>query len=380
MAQAFNLQIQSKLKTKDMKIIGGIAQFVENSEIMRYELEKRSLRAAKEVAPDRSGGLKKAIEISKSTPNGYTLGVSDNIISGEEATKKTIKYTSTVGVSTYSNEAKIPKRFKPREIKMPSRYLETERLPKSLLTTKMIRYGNRFTVDTSEDPYGMFIEKSPAQYAAELKAYNQAKADELERVAQLRNTVKIKKGKKTKSFKKGKTYNEYLDGGSKVRANMQEFGYPYKTRIWGPYKPNPKAPKGPKGLGYLRLGQVLAAKSLLKDYVDYSVSVSAQEVIYYEKTIENEMSRAYTKLLAKYLRGQKLPPYYKGIDKIKQKAPIPERALAYGSVTNINIDLPLSFPRNPYTLFETGGKLAGIRNSVNERPFQAGFSFLIDDD
>lgn len=354
MAQAFNLQIQPTLKTKDMKIINGIAAFIENTDVVRYELEKRALRAAKAVAPERSGGLKKAIEISNSTPLGYTLGVSDNILSGEAATKKT-EVMSGYASKRYVDEGKLPASMRPRYIPLPS----------------------KFSDDDEDD---LFAEKSPEEYAKDMERYYAAVKAEQERVQNARNKVRFIKSTKTTSFMKGKKYREYMDGGGKVRANMQEFGYPYRAGIWGPYKPNPKAPKGPRGLGYLRLGQVLAVKSLLRDYIDYSVNVTPQEVIYYERTIQTELERLYPKFLAKFLRQQKLPPYFKGVDKLKQKAPIPERALAYGNITNFEIDLPLTFPRNPYSLFETGGKLAGIRTSVNERPFQPGFSFLIDDE
>jgi hypothetical protein len=355
MAQAFNLQIQPTLKTKNMGIINGIAQFVENSEIMRYELEKRSLRAAKEVAPERAGGLKKAIEISKSTPNGFTLGVSNSISSGKAAVRTTKTYT---GVLNYSStpEKYRPKFLKRRKIEKPSRY--------------------------KDDPDDFFnvLEKSSEEYAKDMDSYNQAVKEEDDRVNALLSKGYLKKYKVTKSFQRGKNYNPYRDGGGKIRANMQEFGYPYKTTYWGPYKPNPNAKKGPEGKGYLRLGQVLAAKSLTKDSVNYNVNVTDAEVVRYEKTIEAEMVKAYTKLLAKYLRGQKLPAYYKGIDKLKQKAPIPDRALAYGNVTNINIDLPLQFPENPYSWMNLGNKLKGVTTSLNQnRPFEPGFSFLIDE-
>jgi hypothetical protein len=355
MAQAFNLQIQPTLKTKDTKIISGIAQFVENSEIMRYELERRSLRAAKEVAPERAGGLKKAIEISKSTPTGFTLGVSDSISSGKAAVRTTKTFTGVVNYSA-TPEKYRPKFLKKRKIEKPTRY--------------------------KDDPDDFFnvLEKSSDEYAKEMGAYNKAVKDENNRINALLNQGYLKKYEVTKSFQKGKRYKEWRDGGSKIRANMQEFGYPYKTKYWGPYKPNPNAKKGPEGKGYLRLGQVLAAKSLRKDSVDYSVNVTDQEVIRYEKTIESEMVKAYTKLLAKYLRGQKLPAYYRGIDKLKQKAPIPERALAYGNVTNINLDVPLRFPETNYSWMSLGDKLKGVTNSLRgNRPFEPGFSFLIDD-
>jgi hypothetical protein len=272
-AQAFNLVIQPTLKTKDTKIIAGIAAFVENSDIMRKELEKRSLRAAKAVAPERMGGLKKAIEISRSTETGYTLGVSESLPEGEDAAPK-VKFSS--------------------------------------------------------DP------------------------DERDR-----------------------DYDPYLDGGSQIRANMQEFGYPYEKRIWGPYQPNPNAPKGDGGLGYLRYGQVLAAKSLTKDYISYGINVTEAEVVNYEKTIEKYMTKAYEVILAKYLRKQKLPLYYRGIDTLKQKAPIPSRAKGYGNVTNLDLSVDLAFPRNPYSYLESGRQLANISKSVTGKEFALGYRFLI---
>lgn len=357
MAQAFNLQIQPTLKTKDMKIINGIAAFIENSDIVRYELEKRALRAAKEVAPERSGGLKKAIEVSNSTPTGFTLGVSNNITSGEDAvTRKdtTTYYVSYRRVYDITPQKYLPKELRRKSIERPTKYL--------------IRNFNYSTYKTRE------------QFKAELKAYYKAVREENERINALLNKVYKKTKTEEISFKQGVKYNEYRDGGSKVRANMQEFGYPYKTSRWGPYKPNPHPPKGPQGKGYLRLGQVLAAKSLTKDSISYSVNITDQEVIRYEKTVETELIKTYTKLLAKFLRKQKLPAYFKNIDTLKQKAPIPERALAYGNVTNINLDLPLQFPSNDYSFLEDNGKLAGIRYSLRDkRPFEPGFNFLIDE-
>jgi hypothetical protein len=132
-------------------------------------------------------------------------------------------------------------------------------------------------------------------------------------------------------------------------------------------------------MGYLRLGQVLAVKSLTKDTINYSVKVSEEEVVRYEKTIENEMSKAYSVLLAKFLRNQKLPAYYAGIDKLKKPAPIPERAKAYGNVSNFNLEVPLAFPSNKYSNLQSGRKLANISRSVTGRDFEPGSYFLIED-
>lgn len=351
MAQAFNLAIQPTLKTKDTKIIAGIAAFVEQSDIMRKELEKRALRAAQAVAPERAGGLKKAIEITNSNPLGYTLGVSPDIVSGKAALVKTENVTE-YKVSRYSSTYKEPSKFRPKTISLPSRYK-----------------------DDSDD---LFEEKSPEQYEKDMEAYREAVKAEQKRANRERNRRRPVKSTRIVNLQKGTKYSSYRDGGSKVRANMQEFGYPYKTGRWGPYNPNPNAPKGPRGMGYLRLGQVLAAKSLLKDSIDYSTRVSEQEIVRYEQTVQNEMTKAYTVLLAKFLRNQKLPAYYKGIDRLKQKAPIAERAKAYGNVSNFELDLPLAFPPNKYSWAITGNKLKGVTSSVNNRPFEEGYSFLID--
>jgi hypothetical protein len=376
-AQAFNLAIQPTLKTKDTKIIAGIAAFVENSDIMRKELEKRALRAAITVAPERAGGLKKAIEITNSNPLGYTLGVSNNIVSGVAAVRYTEKSKVKGRYSESSPESAFPKSLRPKYITKPDRFSVSPPLSVNR------EYGPfRFNIyrDISiDDGVNMFRKKSRKQYEKEMKRYRLALARERRRVQRLRKEYTNKTKTKTVSFQKSSRYVPYRDGGSKVRANMQEFGYPYKTKYWGPYKPNPKAPKGPEGMGYLRLGQVLAVKSLTKDTINYSVKVSEEEVVRYEKTIENEMSKAYSVLLAKFLRNQKLPAYYAGIDKLKKPAPIPERAKAYGNVSNFNLEVPLAFPSNKYSNLQSGRKLANISRSVTGRDFEPGSYFLIED-
>lgn len=359
MAQAFNLAIQPTLKTKDTKIIAGIAAFVENSDIMQKELEKRALRAAKEVAPERTGGLKKAIEITNSNPLGYTLGVSENITEGVNATQRVDKYKEYRTATYFVSDKGKPKELRERAIPKPSMYTSGT--------------GSKFFE---------VVKKPEKQYLKEMQAYARKVAAEKKRVAEATaffNRKRLITKTKVTLFISGESYNPYMDGGSKVRANMQEFGYPYRTKKWGPYKPNPGPPKGAAGLGYLRYGQVLAAKSLTKDYITYDVAVTDAEVVNYEKTIENEMVKAYTIILAKFLRKQKLPLYYKGIDTLKQKAPIPERAKAYGNVTNLNLDIDLAFPRNPYSNLESGRRLANISQSVTGRDFAIGSYFLIED-
>jgi hypothetical protein len=375
-AQAFNLVIQPTLKTKDTKIIAGIAAFVENSDIMRKELEKRALRAAQTVAPERAGGLKKAIEITNSNPLGYTLGVSPNIVSGKAAVSYTEKFKIMGRYSEGTAEEKFPKSLRPKYIPKPDPFKQT---PPLKVTREYGPFRYSIYRDVAEDDgLDMFEKKSDEEYAAELERYREAVEKEKERVMELRKKYTNRQKTRTVSFQKSSRYVPYRDGGSKVRANMQEFGYPYKTTYWGPYKPNPNAPKGPKGMGYLRLGQVLAAKSLTKDSIDYSINVTEQEVVRYEKTIENEMGKAYSVLLAKFLRNQKLPAYYSGIDRLKKPAPIPERAKAYGNVSNFNLDVSLAFPPNKYSWAITGNKLKGVSSSVNNRPFEEGYSFLID--
>jgi hypothetical protein len=315
---------------------------------MRKELEKRALRAAKEVAPKRSGGLKKAIKISRSTETGYTLGVSESLTEGERAATKVESITRIRKGSVFSSEKSLPKELRRREITKPS----------PVFTDSWEAETRRSTA------YHIAVAAENKRLSNAWAKYNQSKRVTSRRVV---------------SLIAGEKYNPYVDGGSKVRANMQEFGYPYATKRWGPYKPNPNAPKGTSGLGYLRYGQVLAAKSLTKDSIAYDTPVSPGEVVRYEKTIQDAMIKAFEILLAKYLRKQKLPAYYRGIDKLKQKAPIPERAKAYGNVTSLNLNLDLAFPRNPYSNLESGRKLANISQSVTGREFARGSEFLIED-
>jgi len=136
-------------------------------------------------------------------------------------------------------------------------------------------------------------------------------------------------------------------GGSTVgsiKAIMQEFGYPYDN-WYGPYEPNPNSPK-PKfrGLGYLRVGLIVAARSLESNSIDYNlVNVSKQDVKSYERYVSKTLNRVIQNFALRFARGElnKLPKYYS--DKIKAPTQtVASNVSRFGSFKGLRISIPLS--------------------------------------
>lgn len=138
-------------------------------------------------------------------------------------------------------------------------------------------------------------------------------------------------------------------GRSGVKAVMQEFGYPYDN-WYGPYEPNPRA-KYPKfrGLGYIRVGLIVAARSLMNesinytDDVNYNISVSKSNIKNYERDISRSVNTTIQKFALRFARGdlKKLPKYYSNKVKIPTET-VSQNVSRFGSFRGLQIKIPLS--------------------------------------
>jgi hypothetical protein len=138
--------------------------------------------------------------------------------------------------------------------------------------------------------------------------------------------------------------------GNPVRGIMQEFGYPYDYDYWhAPYAPNPKGGKaGIKGLGYMRIAYVIAARSLHTDNIAYGLNgINRQSVIGYVRSTEKEFSASMQKLLVKYVQRKNLPRYLS--TKSTPQAPFKldlGKKISYGVIKDISLNLPLNIENN----------------------------------
>lgn len=208
--------------------------------------------------------------------------------------------------------------------------------------------------------------------------------------------------------------------GNPVRGIMMEFGYPYKN-YWGPYHPNPRTgtPASPKytvktlyggnrpltakqkrdlgkprtraassgttklkGLGYMRIAYVVAARSLTSTSISYSGNgVGRADVVDYVGRTEKELIRSIRHILANYLRGGNLPSYLrrKSFPATPAKVPIGS-VTAYGEVKGLNLNLSLNIQNDPYyDGMRTGANLYGANSSLNRgNPAVEGYEFLRD--
>lgn len=129
-----------------------------------------------------------------------------------------------------------------------------------------------------------------------------------------------------------------------IKAVVQEFGYPYDN-WYGPYDPNPNSPQPKfKGLGYLRVGLIVAARSLDSNSIDYNlVNVSKQDVTNYERYVSKTLNRIVQSFALRFARGElnKLPTYYSS----KVKAPtqtVASNVSRFGSFKGLQLSIPLS--------------------------------------
>lgn len=150
---------------------------------------------------------------------------------------------------------------------------------------------------------------------------------------------------------------------SGVKALMQEFGYPYDN-WYGPYDPNPNSPKSRfRGLGYLRVGLIVAARSLDSDRIDYNlVNVSKADVKNYERYVSTTLNRIVQSFALRFARGElnKLPKYYSR----KVKAPtqtVAPNVSRFGSFKGLKVSIPLSVDIGKRSV--TGMQLQGITQS-----------------
>lgn len=163
---------------------------------------------------------------------------------------------------------------------------------------------------------------------------------------------------------------------SRVKAIVQEFGYPKGVNQLGddnnalhwnpPYKPNPKRKKQYagmpggriKGLGYMRVGTVLAAKSLTTDRPSIFNKPSVNEVRDFKNVVSDMVNRMVTKYTLAFAKGNKsgLPKY------ITNKVQFPEQALVSKYTSNLKA-AKVRFPLILQVTDEDGGyvKKSGTR-------------------
>ena len=222
--------------------------------------------------------------------------------------------------------------------------------------------------ETGENQFGLSV--SPEKYEEELTGKNIVKTYTIRGVAANGKKIIIKKHKR-----------KDLIAGNPVRGIMQEFGYPYRHPVFkGPYNPNPKGPKI-KGLGYLRVAYIVAARSLNASSITYSKTrLDKNAVANYVKSTENEFSLAISKILANYLRGGSLPSYLKrkSVKKVARTVDLGS-VKSYGSVTGLNLRIPINIQNTPeYDNMRVGDNLRNATASLNNKPFAKNASFLTD--
>lgn len=137
------------------------------------------------------------------------------------------------------------------------------------------------------------------------------------------------------------------------KAYVQEFGYinPTETsrKIWkAPFKPNPKRKKEYagkpgnriKGLGYLRVGMVLAAKSLTTDSPTIFSKPPVEQVRNYKNAVKTSLNYIVRKYTLAFAKGNKsgLPRY------VTNRVQFPEESLVSKFTSNLRVEkvnLPL---------------------------------------
>lgn len=166
-----------------------------------------------------------------------------------------------------------------------------------------------------------------------------------------------------------------------IKAVMQEFGYPYDN-WYGPYEPNPTPSKNPsarrlKGLGYLRVSMIIAARNLNIDLFDINVNVTKSDVVNYEKRVTDSLNSTLRNFAQQFARGdlRKLPKWYKS----KVQLP-PERVEAnvsrFGTFKGLKLNIPLAVDINNSVV--NGLQFKGVTSSKSGRSqVSSSASFLI---
>ncbi len=200
---------------------------------------------------------------------------------------------------------------------------------------------------------------------------------------------------------------------SKVRGIMMEFGYPYSTNYWGPYLPNPspgfkgisahsttksyknkkkgsyvarvaskKGTENLKGLGYLRVSYIIAARSLFTDKTNYSRSgLSLARVRSYVSETQTEFVGSLQKLLVKYIQGSNLPKYLSTKSVIKSPLKMDLKGAGF-RVDNLLLEIPIDVIGDEYfNRYRVGANLRGVSTGFMPpyRPFAEGYDFATDD-
>lgn len=209
--------------------------------------------------------------------------------------------------------------------------------------------------------------------------------------------------------------------GNPVRGIIMEFGYPYKN-YWGPYHPNPRTgtPANPKytykimhgggsrpltskqkrdlgkprvkaassgttklkGLGYMRVAYIVAARSLASGSISYSGNgIGRSDIENYKDRTQEELVKSVRHILANYLRGGNLPSYLrrKSFPATPAKAQIGS-VNKYGEIKRFNLTLNLNIQNDPYyDSMRTGENLWGSNTSLfRGSPAVEGYEFLKD--
>lgn len=143
----------------------------------------------------------------------------------------------------------------------------------------------------------------------------------------------------------GSTYNEYTDGGGVARAAVQEYGYPFRNGYWGPYAPNPNSPKrNLQGLGYKRVAFIVAAESMHKESVDYTIGIGQGDVTDYGNRTAQGLYRSYQKIIDRYLSGKKIPNYMR-----KAVGDGPKKNTLRAGVSRFEFNASYNLPLNAFT-------------------------------
>lgn len=168
-----------------------------------------------------------------------------------------------------------------------------------------------------------------------------------------------------------------------IKATMQEFGYPYRTK-WGPYPPNPKRSRRYagtktghiKGLGYLRIATIYASSSLYSDKIDYFKRYTPADVSNYQAIVEKNLRNTLSRLATGFATGKlnRLPRWYSS--KVKLPTQTVSKFTSKFGEFNVKINLPVdTYVRNNII---NSGALKGVSSSTSGRPFAPRRRFLLD--
>lgn len=134
------------------------------------------------------------------------------------------------------------------------------------------------------------------------------------------------------------------------KAIVQEFGYKEENPLWkAPYRPNPKRKKEYagkpgariKGVGYLRVGILLAADAMLSDRFNPDKSPPIGRVNDYRKEVKARLQQAVAKFTLAYSKSQKtLVPAYMSKQVVFPREPVISKfASRVGSFSALKIPI-----------------------------------------